>query len=40
MVAKAKNRSFFYNRNNKIIVKLNNIILVKEMKKQAPKKGV
>lgn len=40
MVAKVITRFFLYNRNNKIVVKLNNIILVEEMKKQASKKVV
>lgn len=40
MVAKTKTRSFFYSRNNKIVVKLNNIILVEEIKRQASKQVV
>ena len=38
MAANAKTRPFLYNKNNKIVVKLNNNASAKEMKKQAPKK--
>lgn len=38
MAANAKTCSPFYNKNNKIVVKLNDNALAEEMKKQAPKK--
>lgn len=38
MAANVKTRPLLYNKNNKIVVKLNNVTLAKEMKKQASKK--
>lgn len=38
MAANAKTRPPLYNKNNKIVVKLNNIASIEEMKKQTPKK--
>ena len=37
MAVSAKTHPLFYNRNNKIVVKLNNSASTEEMKKQSPK---